>query len=192
LPDPSWPHADLSLRPVCISRGTPRLVQLAFRGVHGFSLTAHLLQASTYGREVVGSARSGHVSSHPLGRVLVVLYGPRAGTKRIVRWLTSRGKSRPPQGPYRTVLGRSNADETLAGGTGSRAAAGSPQGDDTSETGGDGDTALAYGVGEPYTLCRRSAPDGLTHWLLNGCGRRKTRVAGVGCSEGDAAHWPQG
>ena len=32
--------------------------------------------------------------------------------------------------------GRSNADETLAGGTGSRAAAGSPQGGDTSETGG--------------------------------------------------------
>src|SRR5262249_7469648 len=28
------------------------------------------LQASTYGREVVGSARSGHVSSHQLGRVL--------------------------------------------------------------------------------------------------------------------------
>src|SRR6516165_1149708 len=104
--DPAWPRADLSLRrPVWSSSGTLRLVQLAFRGVHHFSLTAHFLQASTYGREVVGSARSGHVSSHPLGRVLVVLYGPRAGTKRIVRWLTSRGKSRPPQGPYRAVLG---------------------------------------------------------------------------------------
>src|SRR5689334_3958224 len=35
---------------------------------------------------------------HQLGRVLVVLYGPRAGTQRIVGWLTSRGKSRPPRG----------------------------------------------------------------------------------------------
>ena len=56
----------------------------------------------------------------------------------------------------------SNEKSRLAGGTGSRAAAGSPQGGDTSETGGDGDTALGYGVGEPYTLCRRSAPDRLT------------------------------
>ena len=31
------------------------------------------------------------------------------------------------------------------------AAAGSPQGGDTSETGGDGDTALGYGIGELST-----------------------------------------
>jgi hypothetical protein len=73
-----------------------------------------------------------------------------------------------------------------------RAAAGSPQGGDTSETGGDGDTALGYGVGEPYTLCRRSAPDRLTHWLQNACGRQKLGSLGVGWSEGDAAHRPKG
>jgi hypothetical protein len=40
--------------------------------------------------------------------------------------------------------------------------------------------------------CRRSAPDGLTRWLLNACGSQKARVAGMGASEGDEAHWPQG
>jgi hypothetical protein len=76
--DLSWPRA--GLRPVPISGGTARLVglQLAFRGVHGFSLTAQFVQANTYGREVIGSARSGRVSSHPLGRGLLALRG-RAG-----------------------------------------------------------------------------------------------------------------
>jgi hypothetical protein len=82
LSDPSWPRADLSPRPVCISRGARRLVQIAFRGVQRFSLSAQFLQASAYGRKVVGGARSCHVSSHPLGRVLVAPYGPRAGAIR--------------------------------------------------------------------------------------------------------------
>ena len=55
--------------------------------------------------------------------------------------------------------GRSNVDETLAGGRGSRAAAGSPLGGDTFEPGATATRPWGYGVGEPYTLCRRSASD---------------------------------
>ena len=130
---------------------TPRLVQLAFRGVHGFSLTAQLIQASSYGREIVGSARSGHVSSHPLGRVFGGALWPagwRENDRKVVNF--PRQVSASPAAISHSP-GRSNADETLAGGRGSRAAAGSPQGGDTSEPRGDGDTALGYGVGEPYT-----------------------------------------
>jgi hypothetical protein len=169
---------------------TPQLVQLVFRGLHGFSLTAHFLQASTYSREVVGSARSGHVSSHQLGRVFGGALWP-AGWRETVRKVVNfpRQVSASP-GAISHSSGRSDADETLAGGTGSGAAAGSPQGGDTSETGGDGDTALGYGVGEPYTLCRRSAPptvsrigyrtlaEGKKLWSLGWAGRRVRRPTG--------------
>jgi hypothetical protein len=107
---------------------------------------------------------------------------PTAGAKRIVRWFPRQVSASP--GAILHSSGRSNADETLAGGTGSRAAAGSPQGGDTSETGGDGDTALGYGVGEPYTLCHRSAPDALTHWLPKACGRQKLGSLGWGGRSG--------
>ena len=56
-----------------------RLVQLAFRGVHGLSLPAQLLDAGTYGREVVGSAGAVHCRLLP-GEVLVAQYGLRTGT----------------------------------------------------------------------------------------------------------------
>jgi hypothetical protein len=84
LPDPSWPRADLLLWPICISGGTHRRVRLtlAVHGEHRFSLMAQLFHAGTYGREIVGSARPVHVSSHPLGPVLMALYAPRAGAKR--------------------------------------------------------------------------------------------------------------
>ena len=158
LSDPSWLRADLSLRPGWSSRVTPRSVQLAFRGVHGFSLTAQLIQASTYGREIVGSARSGHVSSHPLGRVLVALYGPRAGAndRKVVNF--PRQVLASPAAISHSP-GRSNTDKTPAGGRGSRAAAGSPLGGDTSEPEATATWPWGYGVGEPYTLCSRSAGD---------------------------------
>jgi hypothetical protein len=59
-----------------------RLVQLAFRGVHGFTLTAQFLQAGTYGREVVGSTRSVHGVSSQLGRVLLAQYVPGPNARR--------------------------------------------------------------------------------------------------------------
>jgi hypothetical protein len=46
------------------------------------SLTAHFGQASTYGREIVGSARSGHGVFSQLGRVLLAQYSLRAGAWR--------------------------------------------------------------------------------------------------------------
>jgi hypothetical protein len=46
------------------------------------SFPPQLLHAGAYGREIIGSARSVHVSSHPLGRILVALCGPQAGANR--------------------------------------------------------------------------------------------------------------
>jgi hypothetical protein len=58
----------LSLRPVWIFGGTHRRVgrQFAFCVVRRDFFPAQLLHAGTYGRKVVGSTRSVHVSSHPL------------------------------------------------------------------------------------------------------------------------------
>jgi hypothetical protein len=84
LSDPSGPRANLSLRPVCISVRTHRQVRLevAFGRLRRFAFPAQFLNAGAYDREIVSSTRSVHVSSHPLGRVLVALYAPRAGAKR--------------------------------------------------------------------------------------------------------------
>jgi len=136
------PAVDLALRPVSISSGTPRLVQLALAGVRRFSLTAQLVQAGTYGREVVGSARSGHVSSHPLGRVFAgalwpELAGPdrnRANFRRQVSAFLDRPRVR------REVRGQ----DGRCGGSHLNVTKGPPR--------RDGDTALGYGVQSPLPL----------------------------------------
>jgi hypothetical protein len=175
LSDPSRPDAALGRRPANAPTAWHWSVPLglAVTGVGSLARPAQFLQASAYGREVVGSARSGHVSSHPRGRVLVVLYGPRAGTQRIVRWLTSRGKSRPPRGHIAQFWAircrRDHRGWDRIARCGGIAPGRLHIRDRGRRRHGPGNMALE----SPIPLCRRSAPDSLTDWLLNACGRRK-------------------
>jgi hypothetical protein len=108
---PTWPRADLSLRPVLSSSGTRRLVQLALGGVRPFPLAAQFLQASTYGSEVVGSAGSAHVSSRSFLVEFWWRSGPRALRAARVRRLIL-GRKAQALSAHRAL------DETLAHYTG--------------------------------------------------------------------------